>query len=283
MTERGYLYIATGDFFLDEAKVSVESLRRVNPDAHVTLVTDEPRDDGAFDRVVVLEPPGPSEDGWKDGTLFKVQALRSTPYERTFFIDTDTWFCEPCDELFDLLDHFQLLLCHAPGDRSTVVRGGEPLRGYYPYNTGVLVYTSDEATDALFQRWREVYEEKFELYPHDQTPFMEALLDVDVRTYVLQSNYNFRTPYFTSFVAEEVKILHGRPDSYERIERLVNASLEHRVWLPGPDRVVSRRERLRDRIRDRVYAFTPDFARRAFRRVRAALGRGEKPQRSDWP
>ncbi len=224
----GYLYVATGDQHLKECLVSASSLRRNVPTAHITLITD---DQGVssplFDQVIFLEkPPG-------SGYLYKIAGLRASPYDQTFFIDSDTWFCDSCSELFHLLDYYDLCICHCPNDAYTVYDAdNQAVVGYHAYNTGVMVFRKNECTNRLLEAWYVAYEKGMDKYPHDQPPLMEALLYHEVKLCVLQTIYNARTPYPTSFIGKPVKIIHGRHRNYPRIARKLNRHLHNRVWFP---------------------------------------------------
>jgi hypothetical protein len=232
--KQGYVYAAVGDEFIQEALVSIESLRKHSPNAHITLLTDSQVTIKEVDLVKVIKFHLNSENRWKPGTLFKVRALQESPYEKTFFIDTDTFFCDNCEELFPLLDYFHLLICHAPADKSRVVLSNGFLDGYFPYNTGVIVFNNQPAVKKFLTKWYNVYSAKFSMYPHDQTPFMEALLYANLKTYTLQSIYNFRIPFSVSIFGKKVKILHGRCDGqFQELAEIVNSTDLHRVWSPS--------------------------------------------------
>lgn len=228
----GYLYVASGAQYVREAINSLVSLRRCDPDAHVTLVTDQPVSFDGFDLVTVLDPSADTDDNRAEGFAFKTRAIRYSPYKKTFFVDTDTYFCGNCRELFGLLDHYDLLLAHAPSDISRARIGAEELAGYYPYNTGVLVFGKSEKTDQLLEDWEHIYRRRLKQYPSDQTAFMEALIQHDIKLYVLQPNYNFRLPFFVCVPGKRIKLLHGRADNFEKIAAVVNESDRHRSWNP---------------------------------------------------
>lgn len=241
-TASGFLYTVTGDRrFLDEALQSVRSLRRHHPSAHSTLVTDlrigdslpELRD--SFDSVV---RPGDSvrhddQPSWKDNLLFKIRHIyASSPYERTFFVDTDTRFLQSCADLFDLLEFFDLCMSQAPADTETVRGYSQDLDGYTPYNTGVVLYRKNERTEELFRRWYRIYEDQFDDYPYGQPAFMAALLECEhrIHSYTLQPTMNFRTPYNERLLGP-VRIVHGRPRRPDRVAEEVNRTYENRVWI----------------------------------------------------
>ena len=260
--EAGYVYTVTGDVrFLEEAAESAWSLRRHHPEADVTLVTDIPageRASGAvdvFDQVVRPASAGGEGGGqapsWKHNLLFKIRhSFESSPYRRTFFLDTDTRFLRSCADLFHLLDHFDLCLSHAPNDLETVRGHDSDLSSYTPYNTGVMLFRKNERTGELFRRWHRIYREEFDDYPYGQPAFMAALLECEscIRSYTLQPTMNFRTPYNERLLGP-VRILHGRPERPERVAEEVNRTHENRVWLARLGVVVPLRMTVREQLR----------------------------------
>lgn len=238
-TKQGYLYAATGKQFTDEAAASVRSLRRFNPQVHVTLITDNPCVYAEFDDIQIVDFDS-SDINWKKGLLYKALALQNSPYEKTFFVDTDTYFTEECAELFELLEYNDILIAHSPADVSKVVIDGKEIEGYHPYNTGVVVYKKTPEVVQLFKDWLAAYQEKFDIYPSDQTPFMEALLKNKVRLYVLLPFYNFREHFMVSLPPGRVKIIHGRPRDVLDLERRINENIGHRTWLPRREKIIFR-------------------------------------------
>lgn len=223
----GYLYVATGEKHRRECLRSVESLKRHVPGAHVTLVSDEPFRHPLLDDVRVV----PVET---NPYLFKIAGFRHTPYQKTFFVDTDTWFCDACEELFVLLDYYDWCIAHCPNDHFDVLDAYDNImQGYYAYNTGVVLFQKNEHTDQLIDSWYKAYSTHLHQYPHDQPALMEALLYTSVKLYVLQTIYNARTPYPTAFIEKPVKIIHGRHRNYEKIARRLNRHHQYnRSWIP---------------------------------------------------
>lgn len=240
--KRGYLYAATGKQFTDEAAASLRSLRRCDPSVHATLVTDKACVYDEFDTIKIVDS-GAGEQNRTKGLLYKTIALQHSPYEETFFADTDTIFLEACEELFDLLSYRDILLAHSPADVSKVTLEGKEIEAYHPYNTGIIVYRNNAEVKQLFEDWLNIYREKLNVYPTDQTAFMEALLKSRVRHYVLLPFYNFREHFMVSLPPGRVKIIHGRPRDAEDLARRINADLRHRTWLPRREKVIFRRPR----------------------------------------
>ena len=106
---RGYLYTAIGDKYYLEAEKSAKSLRRVSPDAQICLITNSELSSEIFNQVILYRE---GEFGGKAGYISKAYGMRMSPYDQTIFIDTDTYFAEPVDELFDLLEFYDLAIAH---------------------------------------------------------------------------------------------------------------------------------------------------------------------------
>jgi Nucleotide-diphospho-sugar transferase len=227
--ERGYLYVAFGKNYLNEAKISAESLLAVDPTANITLITNSydfvP---SIFKNIIILI------DGTDKPFLYRIKALSLSPYEKTFFIDTDTYFCESCNELFVLLDYFDWMMAQCNSDYFQVYdSNGEKVSGIFAYNAGVVIYKKNDKSIKLLDDWYAAYQNHFERYMHDQAPFMEALLTADIKMYVLQSIYNARTPYPFGMIARPVKIIHGRHNNYQQIAKKLNKNADcSRVWFP---------------------------------------------------
>lgn len=249
--KEGYLYIATGKKYLKEALISVLSLKKICPTAHATLITDTLVNMPEFDAVQVLNFKNESNNNWKQGILFKVMALQNSPYEKTFFVDTDTYFTNNCHGLFDLLDHYDLLICHDQARNPKIVVAEKEVDGYEAYNTGVMVYINNDRINELFKKWLFVYKEKYKLYPHDQPPLMEALLYRDVKLYVLPIIYNFRFGFY-GYLKGEVKIIHGRSNDFVSYNKKINSITRARVWLPDTQKLYTPKMSILSRIVKKV-------------------------------
>ena len=55
LIKEGYLYIAFGQKYINEATVSATSLRKVDKVAHITLITNEKIKNKLFDNVIIKE------------------------------------------------------------------------------------------------------------------------------------------------------------------------------------------------------------------------------------
>ena len=233
----GVIYIATGRKFIDEACVSVESLKGKMPDMPVTLFCDENVQSKHIDNVVIIEQP-------RFSLMDKVLFMNSSPYEHTLFLDTDTYVCDTFFELFPLLDRFDLAVAHSSYRAVYRVHG---IPDSFPeFNTGVLLFKKSPQIAQLFANWLALYErdlgnEQQWLTPfgevtmlesnlNDQPTFREAVYSSDVRVASLTPEYNcrFGSP---GFVHNRVKIIHGRYPNLQIIARTINADHSRRVHV----------------------------------------------------
>jgi hypothetical protein len=224
--KKGAVYVATGLRYVEEAAVSAVSLRRHMPGLPICLWTDcKEGIPAVFDHVLQL-------DEVRHNCHDKVPPLLRSPFEKTLFLDTDTYVCAPLDDLFQLLDRFDLLICHTP------FRDPNPIPGIPPcfteFNSGLFAFRNNSAIEALFTRWLEAY--AFMGHRADQPALRQALWeDRQVRVYHLPPEYNFRT-IFPGFIGggSKVKVIHGRHRNWKKVETLLNRSQQARVVLINP-------------------------------------------------
>lgn len=216
-SDSGILYVSTGRGYYLETVRSAQSAKQRMPLVPIALFADQrpdPEDLPLFDEVQILDSPGFS-------FVDKIQPLKNSPFEKTLFVDTDTVFLDGIEELFRLLDRFDLAYCHAPmricpGDSNRV---SEVPDCFPEANTGVLAYKKTQPFLALVDEWYRLYAEQREsAFPpsHDQPAFRKALYFSSISAYVLPPEYNLRTPmpmYKGAGLA--AKILHGRGHSLE--------------------------------------------------------------------
>lgn len=236
MSSRGVVYIATGQKFVDEALISARSVRQRMGDIAIALFTDLPH--------LASNPPEPVNmvflmDNVRKSCLDKMYPLLDTPFEKTLFLDTDTYVCDRLDEVFDVLDHYDIAIAHPPYRVQYKIDG---IPECFPEpNTGVIAFRKSPEALEVIRRWPVEYEKQraSEHKPHhDQHSFRAALYGAQARFIVLPHEYNFRN-IGPNFAGKEckVKIIHGRHASFERLERRLNKNLNYRVFLTHPGRI----------------------------------------------
>ncbi len=244
MKHQGYLYIAAGGRnYIQEAVISAQSLRRVDRNAHITLIADEDAHIDIFDLIIVR--PGGDFSTWRNGLAYKVEHIYAeSPYEKTLFLDSDTYFYENCEEIFDLLEYYDVAVASAPVGEGILKVNGKPFSVYTPYNTGVIAYRKNDRNAQLFKAWKAAYERKLEEIKsgaakgNDQDSFIEALLHVESRVHVFSNLWNARTPRCIALNGK-VKIAHGRHENYVILGAKLNVTSEERLWDPHRQRCIA--------------------------------------------
>ncbi len=226
----GFIYAATGKSYIEEAALSAGSFKQAMPNTDISIFSDDPnlaQEFACFDQVFEIPNPafGPSD---------KFFALQNSPYEKTVFVDTDTWCVDQCLELFRILDRFELGVTHAPVRAMNFVPNGVP-RCFPEANTGVIAYRSCNAVIALFEQWRHTYADfnQRKQIQRDQLSFRKALYFSDVALTILPPEYNLRAvfSYFVGGMAP-VKIIHARGGDLARALRIIKPKNEQQSIYP---------------------------------------------------
>jgi hypothetical protein len=235
VTDRGVLYYAVGEKYVREAISSAESLRRWMPKIATAIVTcgdiKAIAGSGVLDTVIQIDDAGFS---FRD-----VKGLHRSPFERTIFLDTDTFVCGSLEDLFAILDHFDLAVAHDSVRLSPQLDA--PHVPYQPagvpsafpeMNTGVVAYRNSVRVQAFFEEWRRLYCEQIASTTrpyHDQPAFTQALYRSDLRYATLTHEYNCR---FNSggHLASAVRILHGRHSDMDQVATELNATVGLRLF-----------------------------------------------------
>ncbi len=234
----GIIYVATGNRFVKEARVSAASCKGHMPGIPVVLFTDEPQSSGSeFDDVQIIEEVTRS---FAD----KIAPLLKAPFDKNLFLDTDTFMCRPVTDVFQMLDQYDVVAAHAPM-RVTWPQNEVP-DAFPEINSGVLAWRKNEKTEALFRDWKHLYQEHLSTtgQKDDQPSLRLALYRSDVRLGILPPEYNYRTvlPGFAGRGA--IRILHGRHTNPSSVEKILNRDTGCRVFLPGDAEFVPERFKL---------------------------------------
>jgi hypothetical protein len=235
----GAIYIITQDSrYTGLLLNSAASLKRVMPDLPITVFTQFPLESSDFERVIRVDG---SQDGFYDKTLL----MQQTPYERTLFVDADTYIVEPVPELFTMLDQFDFAATHEEY-QNTDWHNRYPRPDIPPsfpeFNTGILAYRRSSRMDGVLKDWSDLYHSFLENHPgqkiNDQPFFRAAVYSNQVCIATLTREYNckFRGQ---GYLNGRVKILHGHVDLQleqafvRKALDVLNDSSRPRVYVAG--------------------------------------------------
>lgn len=240
MKSRGIIYVATGLRYFREAEQSLASVRSHLPGMEVTIFTDPATADryahskAGHDNGIRIRALPACQFTYSD----KIQGMRLSEYDETLFLDTDTWVCEPCLEIFEPLDKYDLAAVHEVY-RSEYSFESIP-ESFPSLNTGVVVYRNTTAVQEFLKGWEDHHRKEFAQYrPDDQPAFRHQLYHSDLRIFLLPAEYNFR-PHYPSFIGghSNPKIIHDHNPYSEEIYRIVSRSPLPRIFGPIQPRLI---------------------------------------------
>jgi hypothetical protein len=233
----GILYVATGKKFVAEAEISASSAKSAMPGVPIVLASDCTSDSGYFDMHIKLERSTYS-------FIDKILPLKRTPFERTLYLDSDTFVLSDVSCLFQILDRFAIAAAFEPARFLDKIDGLPTC--FAELNTGVLLYKSDRKVFAMIDQWHAAYSEEIANMAaagrqawHDQYSFTKIMFENDLSLYVLPPEYNARI-LLPLQASGPIKIVHSRlkrSSNYENQLAFLNSAEDSvRLFNPNPRR-----------------------------------------------
>lgn len=221
--KRGFVYVAAGKEYIDEAITSANSLKEYEPNIPISIYADQAIESNVFDQVFV-------RDDFEYHTGDSIISDEMIPYEHNIFLDTDTYVCGELSELFDVLKRFDLAVSFGSGRKKVK----EVPQCVPEYNTGVIAYRDCKKVRDLFDSWSKWYNSSNHVSDRfrNQSSFTRALWESEVDYLVLPQEYNVRIyPGRGAYLTHYAKIMHGRhPDGLKKCSELANSKLGPRVY-----------------------------------------------------
>lgn len=182
-----------------ELRHSVKSIKRFHPDLPITLFTDNDPKVKGIDKVEIVSI---------DSERVKQVYLPDTPYQKTLYLDCDTEIVKPINEMFDLLDRFELaatydLIRKDPKKSKVYPDYAKIPDGFPEYAGGVILYKKCNETDMFFEAWRKNYNNWYELtgQVRDQPSFRVSIWQCTfLKFHTLPSEYNIRTKNYNNII-----------------------------------------------------------------------------------
>jgi hypothetical protein len=200
---KGVIYYATGEYYIKEAELSAESLKKVMPEIDITLYGDSEPESEYFDNFVKIKQ---HQHPW----LHRISCLKNTPYEKTLFLDSDTYVCEEIGELFEILDRFDIAAVHGPGRYNEKYDYQRATTEAFPdFNCGVILFNKNPEIIDVFSQWEKKYKEYVDTQLTDQPFFSDAVYNSNLSVCILPPEYNCRFMW-PGYLNGSAKILHGR-------------------------------------------------------------------------
>lgn len=198
--DKGVLFIATGQKYIDEAIPAAKSCKATN-NYPIALITDSLNyqlPQGIFDQVILKE----AKYSYIDKLLIKY-----SPFEQTIFLDTDTYVCDKLDDLFRILDFREFAIHQA--DEGYEFEMEDVSNAMPEFNTGVIAFKLTSNVKKLIDDWRLAFDTNTKIKT-DQYHLRKTLYESEVKFAIFSSAYNFII-YYPNFIIQKVKVVHGRP------------------------------------------------------------------------
>jgi len=205
-----------------------KSMRSLKRHMDIECVVASPRGISGFDRYIQLTPR--RRGYWYlNSVRYFNEALESLE-GNILCLDCDTFACGPMDEIFELLDKYDLVGAHAPARQTTKAK--DVPEAFPEINIGVMAFKNNKEVRELFADWLKKYEADPKFYgDNDQGPLREALWEWDGRLYIIPPEYNCRW-MFGGYAAGPVRMLHG-VGKHEAVCSKLNERGHMRGWKKG--------------------------------------------------
>lgn len=231
----GLLYIAQGRRYLAELLQSARSAKQCMPNLQIAVMTNESDAARKMELFDLILPLDDTPFSWQK----RIRALQQSPFERTLFIDTDTYVCGDLEDMFRLLDRFEIGVSHAVIKHSPILNDQKSLytmpdvpETFPEICCGLLLYKRCEPIFRLFDRWLIEYEAQLresKLPYHDQPSFGKVAYMSDAKIIIIPAEYQC---WFTSggYLSGRVCVLHGRDKNLPAVAEKLNRYQGPRVF-----------------------------------------------------
>jgi len=179
---RGAIYLASGEKFLQEARASAASLAQFGVEH------------------TLIENDGLAVDAYGDKALM----YRETPYESTVFLDTDTVVLGDLSFGFEMAEKHGIAISIAPACYAG--RWDTDLGDAVEYNTGVVFFRKSPEVQSVFDFWVSIAD----THRNDQATFAQAIIKTGFNPFVLPRNWNYRGGIDYPQVYGPIKVWHSR-------------------------------------------------------------------------
>jgi lipopolysaccharide biosynthesis glycosyltransferase len=264
--KKGIIYAVTGEQYLSEVYTSLKSIRNTNPDLPITVFSDirpdkELLDDEQISHIDITGTKFPKRP--------KVACLKQTPYEKTLYLDSDTYVQGDLHEMFEFLDGFDIVCWQGGGNYESshkirenkeypgTISSGDEFRERLnlttprlmpDYNSGVILYNLNDEVTELLANWESIYEEHLSLdipgYFRDQPALRKAIFEADVKisgALPPECNCRVRHLYEARGLVQKIEhepiIVHGGAHDIKKATKKLNERVKNKGYIIKPKNI----------------------------------------------
>ena len=215
--ENGFMYIVFGDPFNKEAKLSVESLLKFNPEVNVAIFTDNVDIFKKFNtNNVLLYEIKPKH------IRAKVDYISKSPFSNTIYLDSDTLIVDNIEEIFINFKRDDVLVTQCFERKrekySSIKEYSSIPYSFSEVNGGFLGFNDSPASKRFLKIWKKkFYKYRKMTSGWDQISLRIALWKSEVKICNLPYEYNIRS------IENRLKLLNNK-------KKLGNKHLEPRIF-----------------------------------------------------
>lgn len=257
MKEEGYIYVVDGLRWVREVNYAASRLRTLT-DYPIAIVCSEEYPEitelsnSLKNLIIIIVPKLQGSD-----FCSKVIGMQHTPFEKSLFMDSDTFVMYNIDNVFELLNNYDLALTQEPSEHTSLFPIEDKLKNIFiEYNTGVVLYNNSEKVMDLFRDWEQIIlTKKYGKDYFDMPQFRNVILNSQhkLNIYTLPENFNMHGLRSYKILFGQVAIIHERFGTYWnsysekmlnnkkmlKIATRINSVNSKRIFIPYLNTVVS--------------------------------------------
>jgi hypothetical protein len=185
---------------IKELKHSIKSVKKTHSNLSITLFTDKDPKIKEIDNIKIISV---------DSERIKQNYLYDSPYENTLYLDCDTEIVGSIEEVFGLMERFDIAATH------DLIRKDKKKSDVYPdyavipdgfpeYAGGVILFKKSDAVKNFFEVWKRNFNTwcKLSGIVKDQPSFRVSLWQCsNLHVHTLPPEFNIRTKKYHNIVS----------------------------------------------------------------------------------
>ena len=156
---KGVIYCAYGKQHFEYAVFSAESLKKNNPNISITIFTDDDYKNSVFDNIIVLPEIQEFASTYNNEshTSIKLICFKHSPYERTLYLDNDTFVRGDISEVYNFLDEYDFVITRERDFNPITQKIISFEKKFYVW-VGVILFNKTEPMARLFDFWKNEFD-----------------------------------------------------------------------------------------------------------------------------